>query len=133
LLQRAAAELRDATIISVLAYAGLRPGELRELRWRQVRERTLLVDAHKTGRRRTVRLLTALADDLAVWRDVSGDVLDGLPVFPDERGGVWTANGFEKWRQRRFRELLRAAGLTEGRPYDLRHSFASLRSTRAAT
>ena len=37
---RAAAGLRDATIISVLAYAGLRPGELRELRWRQVRERT---------------------------------------------------------------------------------------------
>jgi integrase len=36
---RAAAGLRDATIISVLAYAGLRPGELRELRWRQVRER----------------------------------------------------------------------------------------------
>jgi hypothetical protein len=39
---------------------------------------------------------------------------------------VWTANGFEKWRQRRFGELLRAAGLGAGRPYDLRHSFASL-------
>jgi integrase len=53
---RAAAELRDATIVSVLAYSGLRPGELRELRWRHVRERTLLVNAAKTGRRRTVRL-----------------------------------------------------------------------------
>ena len=59
---RAAAGLRDATIISVLAYAGLRPGELRELRWRQVRERTLLIDAAKTGCRRTVRLLLALED-----------------------------------------------------------------------
>ena len=47
---RAAAELRDATIVSVLAYSGLRPGELRELRWRHVRERTLLVNAAKTGR-----------------------------------------------------------------------------------
>lgn len=47
-------------------------------------------------------------------------------MFPDERGGVWTANGFEKWRQRRFKVLLAAAGLSEGRPYDLRHSFASL-------
>ena len=123
---RAAAGLRDATIISVLAYAGLRPGELRELRWRQVRERTLLIDAAKTGRRRTVRLLLALAADLALWRFACGDVLDGLPVFPAERGGVWTANGFEKWRRRRFKSLLGAAGLSSGRPYDLRHSFASL-------
>jgi integrase len=123
---RAAADLRDATIISMLAYSGLRPGELRELCWRQVRERTLLIGAAKTGRRRTVRLLNALADDLTVWRDASADVLDGLPVFPDERGRVWTANGFEKWRQRRFKILLTAAGLDSGRPYDLRHSFASL-------
>ena len=46
-------------------YSGLRPGELRELRWREVRERTLLVDAANTGRRRTVRLLVAPAAD---WR-----------------------------------------------------------------
>jgi integrase len=123
---RAAAELRDATIVSVLAYAGLRPGELRELRWRHVRERTLLIDAAKTGRRRTVRLLVPLAADLAVWRAACGDAPESAPVFPDERGGVWTANGFEKWRQRRFKVLLGAAGLTQGRPYDLRHSFASL-------
>jgi integrase len=123
---RAAADLRDATIVSVLAYAGLRPGELRELCWRHVRERTLLIDAAKTGRRRTVRLLVPLAADLAVWRAASGDVADDDPVFPDERGGVWTANGLEKWRQRRFKVLLGAAGLSQGRPYDLRHSFASL-------
>jgi integrase len=123
---RAAAELRDATIVSVLAYSGLRPGELRELLWRHVRERTLLVNAAKTGRRRTVRLLVPLAADLALWRAAAGDPVDELPVFPDEHGGVWTANGFEKWRQRRFNLLLQAAGVAAGRPYDLRHSFASL-------
>ena len=36
---------RDATLVSVLAYAGLRPGEALALRWDDVRERTLLVDA----------------------------------------------------------------------------------------
>ena len=46
---RAAADPREATILSVLGYAGLRPGELRALRWRHVRERTLLIDAEKTG------------------------------------------------------------------------------------
>ena len=125
-MRRAAANLRDATIVSVLAYSGLRPGELRELLWCRVRERTLLVDAAKTGRRRTVRLLVPLAADLALWRAAAGDSGDDLPVFPDERGGVWTANGFEKWRQRRFNALLQSAGVAAGRPYDLRHSFASL-------
>jgi hypothetical protein len=73
-----------------------------------------------------VRLLTPLAADLGVWRAACGDVADDDPVFPDEHDGVWTANGFEKWRQRRFKFLLGAAGLSQGRPYDLRHSFASL-------
>jgi integrase len=123
---RAAAELRDATIVSVLAYAGLRPGELRGLCWRHVRERTLLVDAGKTGRRRTVRLLSPLGADLALWRAAASCPRDDGTLFPDEDGHVWTANGFEKWRQRRFGELLQAAGLSSGRPYDLRHSFASL-------
>jgi hypothetical protein len=39
---------------------------------------------------------------------------------------VWSANAFEKWRRRRYAALLAAAGLHSGRPYDLRHSFASL-------
>ena len=51
---------------------------------------------------------------------------DRALLFPDERGELWTANGFEKRRQRRFGRLLRAGGLDAGRPYDLRHSFASL-------
>jgi integrase len=55
---------RDATILSVLAYAGLRPGELRMLRWGHVRDRTLVVNAPKTGRRRAVRLLAPLVEDL---------------------------------------------------------------------
>jgi integrase len=36
--------LRDATLVSVLAYAGLRPGEALGLQWQNVRDRTLLVD-----------------------------------------------------------------------------------------
>ena len=40
---RAALDTRDATLISVLAYAGLRPGEALGLRWGDVREQTLLI------------------------------------------------------------------------------------------
>ena len=61
---------RDAALISLLAYAGLRPQEALALRWGDVRELTLLVEkaadgqggvkATKTGQARTVRLLAPL-------------------------------------------------------------------------
>jgi integrase len=73
-----------------------------------------------------VRLLEPLADDLRAWRESSDRPPDHALVFPGERGGVWSANAFEKWRRRRFASLLEAGGLGGGRPYDLRHSFASL-------
>ena len=43
--------VRDATLVSVLAYAGLRPGEALALTWAHVRERTLLVEARRLARR----------------------------------------------------------------------------------
>lgn len=54
---RAALDAERAAIVSVLAYAGLRPGELRALRWGDVRERTILVQrgADPDGRRRRRR------------------------------------------------------------------------------
>ena len=118
--------LRDSTIVSVLAYAGLRPGELRALRWRHVGERTLLVDAEKTGTRRSVRLLDPLRADLLEWRNACGDPIGDVYVIPAADGGRWSANAFEKWRRRVFTPALREGGVKAGRPYDLRHSFASL-------
>jgi integrase len=74
--------LRDATLLAVLAYAGLRPQEALALPWRNVRDRTLLIDraqgnegakTTKTGRTRSVRLLAPLAVDLAAWRLAPGE------------------------------------------------------------
>jgi integrase len=73
---------RSATLVGVLAYAGLRPGEALGLEWRHVRDRTLLIEQavsdgrlkrQKTNRiYRTVDLLDPLADDLADWKAASG-------------------------------------------------------------
>lgn len=123
-LPRPALNLRDATVVSVLAYAGLRPQELRGLRWANVRERTLLIGAPKTGRRRSVRLLEHLAADLQEWRIASRHSQHTHLVFTGEDGGEWTAEGFNKWRGRVFGPTVRAVGLDHARPYDLRHSFA---------
>ena len=117
---------RDATIVSVLAYAGLRPGELRLMRWRHLRDRTLLVDAAKTNSRRTVKLLQPLGDDLSDWRRQSRKRDPSDLVFPGSAMECWTANGFEKWRRRVFVPALERARVEHCRPYDLRHSFASL-------
>lgn len=63
----------DATLVAVLAYAGLRPGEALGLRWHDIGERTILVErsvafgqlkSTKTASTRTVRLLAPLAEDL---------------------------------------------------------------------
>ncbi|MFL5885411.1 MAG: hypothetical protein ACJ77M_10105 [Thermoleophilaceae bacterium] len=81
--------------------------------------------APKTHGRRGVRLLGPLATNLAEWRLARGRPEAG-PVFPGADGEAWTAEGFNKWRERTFRDALDAAGIERARPYDLRHSFASL-------
>jgi integrase len=83
---RALLRPRDATFISLLAYAGLRPQEARALLWAHVQERTLVVHAPKTRRHstqpRSVRLLAPLAQDLREWRLLSGRPGGDLPVIP---------------------------------------------------
>ncbi len=137
---RAALPHRYATAVSLLAYAGLRPQELRALQWAHVHDRTLVVGAPKTHSRRTVRLLAPLRTDLAEWRLAQRRPTDDAAVIPGVDGGPWTAEGFNKWRDGRgrrrpngkpaprwgFARALSDAGLPPARPHDLRHSFASL-------
>lgn len=116
-------QVRDATLVSVLAYAGLRPGEAVALTWAHVRERTILVEAAvsngaisdtKTRRRRTVQLLPPLAHDLAEWRQHAG-CPEGH-VARNRSGPVlallWCAPG-ERIRRRRLRAF---HGAAPGRP-----------------
>ena len=55
-------------VVSVLAYAGLRPEEATSARWRDLGDRSLHVQASKTERSRTIKLLAPLAHDLTEWR-----------------------------------------------------------------
>ena len=51
---------------------------------------------------------------------------DSELVFPGKEGQVWTQAAYQSWRRRAFNRGVQAAGLVHARPYDLRHSFASL-------
>ena len=126
---------RDATLLVVLAYAGLRPQEALALPWHNVRDRTLLVDraqsdegpkTTKTGRTRSVRLLAPLAADLAAWRMASERSDDDELVFPTPGGGLWRDHDWRNWRRRIFDPLATRVGAQGMRPYDLRHAFCSL-------
>jgi len=133
LLQRG--RRRDATLVSVLAYAGLRPGEALALTWRHIGRKTLLVDgavslgevgSTKTGRRRTVPLLAALAHDLAEWHLACGRPPNDVLVFPAADGEPWSRTAWQNWRRRVYAASAKELGLPTTRPYDLRHSFVSL-------
>jgi integrase len=123
---RATMGVRDATIVSVLAYAGLRPGEALDLRWGDVLERTLVVTASKTGRRRVVRLLRPLASDVAAWRLASGRPSASALVFPSAKRDRWTDEAYKSWARHAFARAAKAAGVPHATPYALRHSFVSL-------
>lgn len=117
---------RDATLLSVLGYAGLRPGEALSMRWGHVRDRTIVVNASKTRQRRSVRVLGPLAADLAAWKLVSADTADDALVFPGIDGEPWTREAYKSWVRRTFKPAAQAAGRPDATPYTLRHSFASL-------
>jgi integrase len=120
---------RDSVLVSVLAYAGLRPGEALGLRWEDVGDRVLNIERSvslgeekgtKTGRSRQVELLAPLKQDLLEWKARSGR-REGL-IFPGHDGELWSEAAYNSWRRRVF-EPAAPEGV---RPYDLRHSFASL-------
>ena len=80
----------------------------------------------KTAAHRTVRLLEPLAGDLREWRLRSGRPSESSLIFPSATGAPWTLAAYQSWRWRAFKRAIEAAGLGHARPYDLRHSFASL-------
>ena len=123
----------SATVVAVVAYSGLRPGELRGLTWEHVRESVLRIEQAiaddgvedtKTKNVRTVRLLSPLKSDLLKWQLRTGH--RSGPVFRSRSGGHWSDDGWKKWQTKKFKVAAKAIGFEGAVAYDLRHSFASL-------
>jgi integrase len=147
--------LRDATLVSILAYAGLRPEEALALEYRHVGGSTILieqkwVDGEIVPGQKTTRpprfppLLDVLRADIRDYEVACGRA-DGL-VFARPGGAPWYDADWRNWRSRVWQPACEAIGLAtitnatvvkDGKrkakrtydgpvPYDLRHSFASL-------
>lgn len=107
----------DATLVSAMAYAGLRPGEALRLGPSDVTQK-LRVEATKTNTFRFPDLLSPVAADLAEWRLKLGPGYDVL--FPSQRGKAWSESVYSNWRRRVWHEF------SDTNPKDLRHTFVSL-------
>ncbi len=127
----------DATLISVMAYAGPRPEEALAMRWQNLRGRRFLIEEknvdgvlvvkHPSDKKRGprwVELPEAVVADLAEWRLALGRPA-GL-VFPKPNGLPWSRSDRGNWRRRWLSKAAAAIGEPTLTPRDLRHTCASL-------
>jgi integrase len=131
----------SAFLVRLMAYTGLRPQEALALHWYAVRKQTLLVElANADGeldrlknrkrsrkRSRTVDLVKPVQEDLAGLRRTRGNPVDAELIVPHETtGGLWLDEHYRTWRRRIYVPSAENVGLSSRRPYDLRHTWASL-------
>lgn len=112
---------RDRLAVTLMAYGGLRPGEMRSLRWEDVMEATIVVrrgerrsGGTKTGRKgtRSVPIIGVIREDLEAHGRRPGGLVCG-PLDADN------------WRMRVWKPARVLVGST-ATPYNLRHTAASL-------
>ncbi len=106
--------LDHATLVSLLAYVGLRPREALDLRWEMVDRARLILPAEVTKGRmaRAPDIPKPVVADLARWRLTCGGV--GGLVFPRPSDGRrWTKSDWDNWRKRGFVTAAGTAGLLE--------------------
>src|SRR4051812_24963161 len=131
-LVRAADDEQDAAIYLTAAFTGMRMGELRALRWRDVDFARSLVRVRasyslkwlttpKSGKVRAVPLAPDVAGALARLGQRQRWTAEEDLVFPGELGGFLCDSAL----RRRYKAALARAGLRRLRFHDLRHTFGT--------
>jgi integrase len=138
-----ARSIADACLVTLMSYAGLRPGEALALTWGDIGTRTVAIDKAvslgeegptKTGGARSVPLVEQVAADLTDLRVARGEPADDQLVFPADEGGYWSPSQYNNWRNRVWHPVMDKLAdsdppqpqLAKTRPYDCRGSFISL-------
>jgi integrase len=120
----------DAALISILAYVGLRPEEALAVEPDNITTRTAEFDlrADQTKDKTPARTTTIPKPIRAEVRATVKALPDGAArIFLTAGGQPWGDSDYRNWRRRHFKPAATAAGLPDDfRPYDLRHTCASL-------
>lgn len=112
--------LRDATLVSVLAYAGLRPEEALALEYQHLRGSTILIEQKWVGGEivpgqkatrpaRFPPLLEVLRADIHDYELVCGRTDDLIFARPD--GAPWHDGDWRNWHARVWQPACEAVGL----------------------
>jgi site-specific recombinase XerD len=123
--------VRNALIVSMLAYGGPRPIEERAATWEHLNRAVWHIFATKTSRDRYVNVLDPLRQDIDDYRLLYSNEV-GVAQASDliiarADGTAWTKLDWANWRNRVYKPAAIAAGVTgDLRPYRLRGSFVSL-------
>jgi integrase len=130
-------QLDAATMVSVIAYQGLRaPEELLAVEVRHVGARTILVEQRNidgeiiAGQKfrgfhpRAIDLLEPVKRDIREYLLATG-IRSGL-LFPRADGKPWRSHDWKNWTRRVWHTAREGAGIEPMPPYDLRHASASL-------
>jgi integrase len=126
--------LMYSSLFLTAGFCGLRQGELRGLRWRDISwdedsilvmqnvpGRTSIVSTPKSGKPRSVPMPSQVVNDLRKWRVQSEFVGPDDPVFT-LTGGYFSITAIGK----AFHKALKSAGLKRIRFHDMRHSCATM-------
>lgn len=128
-------DFRSEQFVRVLAHTGLRPGELRALRWEALLPSSSIavteaasadaIGPTKTRRTRNVTLRDGARLALRAWFVAQGQPSERDLIFPDKDGSLWSDNAYMMWGHRVFKPAAHRAGLKGIVPYDMRHTFVS--------
>jgi integrase len=124
---------QDAAMFTTAAFAGLRLGELRALRWRDIDFELRVIhirraftqkleDAPKSGRVRATPMVDQIADALKDLARRERFTASQDLVFPSPDGGYLEDSAL----RRRYYKALKAAKIPHLRFHDLRHTFGTL-------
>lgn len=129
-------DMQSATLISILAYVGIRPQDALALTWGHVGEELAVFQKNVDGQiypgaktglgyRRGVKLPGPVREDLERWRvEKVGSAKDPIFSLPD--GRWWNEHRYRNWRGRHFASAVRDSGIGDLTPYGMRHTCASL-------
>lgn len=127
--------LPTIALLSLRAYAGLRPAEALALRWRDLDElHSELLAGERVANgdeaqpktptsKRRVPIIAPLMDDLLAWRAVTPYRGTDAPIIASPDGLPWGTQAFRNWTRTMFAPAAETVGLPKVRAYDLRHTW----------
>jgi integrase len=127
--------LRTVALLSLLAYAGLRPAEALGLKWRDLDElhSELLAgervangdeaDPKTPTSLRRVPIIAPLMQDLRAWRDVTPFPGAESPMIPSQDGMPFNTQAIRNYSRLIFAPAAKAVGIEKVRLYVLRHTW----------